>query len=210
VNQETVTSSAVGALSLPAELRRFAQLEQILGALLVLTPALLIWVDASPDEIRDSISAYYDVGTPSAFYVPLTVGAMLFFVNGILREAHIYNVLLGLALSGVILLDHDGKTSIPHFLFAIAFFGGNVLVMMFYSTNKSMLLKVTLVGGIAAAFALWLLTDWFTLFWAEWLSLAIIATHFILDSVSWSAYRALKPGEPAKLIPAPKSEGVKP
>ena len=195
-----VTSSAMSAVNnLPAELHRFARLERILGALLVLTPALLISVD--PDEIRDSISAYHDVSTPPAFYVPLTVGAMLFFVNGIVRHAHIYNTLLGLALSGVILFDHDGKTSVPHIAFAAAFFGGNVLVMMFFSTNKSTLLKVTLVGGIAAASALWILTDWFTLFWAEWVSLVIVALHFILDSVSWSEYRALQPGETPKLMP---------
>jgi hypothetical protein len=39
-----------------------------------------------------------------------------------------------------------------------------------------------------------------TLFWAEWVSLAIIATHFILDSVSWSSYRALQPDEAPKLM----------
>lgn len=197
-----VTSSAISAVNtLPAELRRFAQLERILGVLLVFTPLLLILVDGGPDEIRDSISAYHDVGTPPAFYVPLTVGAMLFFVNGIVRHAHVYNTLLGLALSGVILFDHDGKTSLPHIFFAVAFFGGNVLVMMFFSTNKSALLKVTFVGGIATAMALWFFTDWFTLFWAEWVSLAIIATHFILDSVRWSKYRALQPKETPKLIP---------
>jgi hypothetical protein len=73
--------------------------------------------------------------------------------------------------------------------------------MMFFSTSKSTLLKVTLVCGIAAAIALWIITDWFTLFWAEWVSLAIIATHFILDSVSWSEYRALQPSETPKLMP---------
>jgi hypothetical protein len=202
VDLHAVTSSAISAVNnLPAELLRFARLERILGALLVLTPALLISVDVGPDEIRDSISAYHDVSTPPAFYVPLTVGAMLFFVNGIVRHAHVYNTLLGLALSGVILFDHDGKTSVPHIVFAVAFFGGNVLVMMFFSTSKSTLLKVTLVGGIAAAIALWIFTDWFTLFWAEWVSLAIIAMHFILDSVSWSDYRALQPSETPKLIP---------
>lgn len=32
------------------------------------------------------------------------------------------------------------------------------------------------------AIALWVFTDWFSLFWAEWVSLAIVAVHFILDS----------------------------
>lgn len=199
--QAAASSAIKGVKSLPAELQRFAQLERLLGALLVLTPALLIWVDTAPDDVRKSISAYHDVGRPSAFYVPLTVGAMLFFVNGIVRHAHAYNTLLGLALSGVILFDHDGTTSVPHFVFAAAFFGGSVVVMMFFSTNKSMPLKIAFVGGIATAITLWIVTDWFTLFWAEWVSLAIIATHFILDSASWSEYRALNPSETPKLAP---------
>ncbi len=126
---------------------------------------------------------------------------MLFIVNGVMRDAHTYNTLLGLALSGVIVFDHDGWTSLPHFVFAVAFFGGNVLVMMFFSTNKSTLLKVAFVGGIAVAIALWTMTEFFTLFWAEWVSLAIITTHYILDSASWTQYRALQPNEAAKLLP---------
>jgi hypothetical protein len=196
------TSSAIdGAKALPGELRRFARLERNLAAVLVLTPALLILADAGPDHVRDSISAYHDVGAPSAFYVPLTVGAMLFFVNGIVRDAHIYNTLLGLALSGVILFDHDGGSSLLHTIFAVGFFGGNVLVMMFLSTNKSRLLKAGFVGGVAVASALWMLTDFFTLFWAEWVSLAIVGVHYILDSASWTEYRALKPNETAELLP---------
>ena len=199
---QVVASSAInGVRALPGALRRFARLERILGAVLVLTPAVLILVDAGPDRVRDSISAYYDVRTPSAFYVPLTVGAMLFLVNGLVRDGHSYNTLLGLALAGVILFDHDGDTSLPHLVFAGAFFGGNVLVMMFFSTRKSTRVKVLFVGGIAGAMALWIVTDWFTLFSAEWVSLAIIAMHFILDSVDWSEYRALQPRETPNLVP---------
>ena len=186
-------------MELPVELQRFAVFERILGALLVLTPAVLIWADEGPEAIRDSISAYHDVSRPSAFYVPLTAGAMLFFVNGVLRNGHAYNVVLGLALSGVILFDHDGKTSVPHFAFAFVFFAGNVAVMAFFSTNKSKPLKGALVGGIVAALALLLATDWFTLFWAEWVSLAIIALHYVLDSASWSDYHALRANEKLEL-----------
>ena len=67
------------------------------------------------------------------------------------------------------------------------------------STNKSKPLKGALVGGIVAALALLLATDWFTLFWAEWVSLAIIALHFVLDSASWSDYHALRANEKLEL-----------
>ena len=202
---QEVTSSAIsGVKNVSGELQRFAELERVLGALLVLTPLLLILVDTGPDRVRDSISAYHDVSTPQAFYVPLTVGAMLFFVNGIVRHAHVYNIVLGAALLGVMVFDHDGASSTLHFVCAAVFFGGNVVVMMFFSTNKSTPLKVGLVGGVALAIALWIFTDWFTLFWAEWVSLDIIALHFILDSASWSDYRALPPGEAPKLVPGPE------
>lgn len=192
-----VPSSALDAVTdLPAELRRFATLERVLGALLVLTPALLIVADEG--SVRDSISAYYDVIPAWAFYVPLTAGAMLFFVNGILRHAHVYNIVLGLALLGVILFDHEGKTEIFHVVFAVAFFGGNFAVMAFFSTNKPGWLKILLALGVAAAAALWPLTS---LFWAEWVSLLIVSAHFVLDSAGWTQYRALRPREAPKLAP---------
>lgn len=185
-------------MRLPAELRRFAQLERVLGVLLMLTPVLLVCVDTGSEAIRDSISAYHDVSRPWAFYVPLTAGAMLFLVNGVVRNAHAYNSLLGVALFGVILFDHDGGTSAPHVLFAIAFFGGNFLVMAFLSTNKSALHKGLLVGGVAAAIALWIFVG---VFWAECVSLAIITLHYVLHSASWSNYRALRHDETPKLVP---------
>jgi hypothetical protein len=183
---------------LPEPLRRFATVERILGGVLVLTPVVLIATDGW--KIRDSISAYHDVGWPAAFYVPLTIAAMLFLVNGILRDEHGYNIWLGAALGGVIVFDHEDWT-ILHFACAIAFFGGNIVVMALFSTNKSTRVKAGLAAGIVIAAALWYLTS---LFWAEWVSLAIIATHYILDSVSWSTspYKALKPGEKPKLTPS--------
>lgn len=200
MNLTKPTSSAISAgKRLAGGLGRFARLERALGGLLVLTPLILILADDG--DLRDSISAYHDVATPSAFYVPLTAGAMLFLVNGIIRDAHAYNVLLGLALSGVVLFDHDGWTSIPHMFSAVGFFAGNVVVMLFFSINKSLPLKIVLVGGVAVAAVLWVSTDVVTLFWAEWVSLTVVAIHYILDSVSWSQYRALRRNEPAKLLP---------
>jgi hypothetical protein len=182
---------------LPEPLRRFATVERNLGALLVLTPVVLIAVDGW--HVRDSISAYYDMGSPAAFYVPLTGAAMLFFINGILRHEHAYNVWLGAALLGVIVFDHEGWKAL-HFAFAAVFFGGNFVVMAIYSKNKSVRIKVLLAVGIGLAAALWIFAS---LFWAEWVSLAIVATHYILDSVSWSTspYEALKPGDQPKLTP---------
>ena len=169
-------------------LRQFAKLERVLAAILVLTPALLWIVDAG--EVRGSMSAYHDVSRPAAFYVPLTVAAMLFVVNGVLRDGHAYNWVLGVLLALVIVFDHDGASRWPHFVGAIGFFGGNVLAMAWFSKNKSNELKAVLAGSIVVSIALWILTDWFTLFWAEWVSLAIVALHYVLDSVRWTPYTA--------------------
>lgn len=183
---------------LPRGLRDFAQLERILGALLAFTPLLLVLVDS---HVRGSISAYHDVDRPWAFYVPLTVGAMLFVVNGVVRHAHTYNTWLGVALFGVILFDHDGATQWPHAVFAITFFVGNFVVMWFYSTSKPALVKLLLGTGIAGSVAILLLDRETGLFWAEWMSLVIVAAHYVLDSVEWTDYQALAPTDKPKLMP---------
>lgn len=188
---------------LPRGLRDFAQLERILGALLAFTPLLLMLVDS---DIRGSISAYHDVDRPWAFYVPLTAGAMLFIVNGVLRDAHAYNTWLGVALLGVILFDHDGATQWPHAIFAIAFFFGNFVVMWFYSTCKPNMVKLLLGGGIAGSAAILLVDRETGLFWAEWMSLVVVAAHYVLHSLEWTDYRALRADEKPKLMP-PKRGG---
>jgi hypothetical protein len=202
--QRVKASTISGVKQLSDDLRRFAQVERILGGVLLFTPVLLVWFDTRFDSNRDSISAYYDMSTPPAFYVPLTVGAMLFFENGIVRREHWYNIVLGVALTGVILLDHEWAP-IPHFVSAGVFFGLNFVVMMLFSTNKTTLIKLLAVVGLVAALALWRFAS---LFWAEWVSLGIIAAHFILDSSKWSAYRALEPGEAPKLLSRKPANGV--
>lgn len=170
-------------------LRQFAKLERVLAAILVATPALL-WLVDDRAGVRGSVSDYHDVSRPAAFYFPLTVAAMLFVVNGVLKDGHAYNWVLGVLLSVVIVFDHDGASRWAHYVGAAGFFVGNVAVMVLFSKNKSTMLKVVLAGSILVSLALWLITDWFTLFWAESVSLGIIAAHYILDSARWTDYKA--------------------
>jgi hypothetical protein len=202
------------ARSLVDPIKNFVQLERVLAAILVLSPLLLVLVDQGSGGLRRSISSYHDVFAPEAFYVPLTVAAMLFVVNGVLKAGHWYNWVIGVFLAVLIVFDHDGVSRYPHFIGAIGFFVGNVAVMIWFSKHKPRAVIVALVGTIVVSIALWLVTDWFTLFWAEWVSLAIVATHYILDTIpaKYVRYTALTERDAARLIstkhPAPSIAGV--
>ena len=176
-----IASAAVESVSSTFDAaKRFARLERVLAGVCLLIPAVLIVFDDG--SIRDSISAYYNMEEDQFFYFPLTVAAMLFVVNGIVKQQHAYNTLLGLMLAGVILFNHD-DASLLHGAFAAAFFGGNAVVILLFSSKKERWFKALLVMGIALAMAGYFFFDWFTLFWAEWLSFALIALHYILESL---------------------------
>lgn len=158
---------------------RFAKLERVLAAVCVTTPFLLWWIDSGP--LRNSISAYYEMEESQFFYVPLTVAAMLFVVNGVIKEQHIYNTFLGGFLAGVLLFDHSDFTAV-HAVFASLFFAGNAFVILAFSRTERWL-KMTFIAAIVLSVGGYFLFDSFTLFWAETLSLAAIAAHYILDSL---------------------------
>ena len=180
-------------------LRGFVSLERNLAAILWLTPVALILADEG--TTRDSISAYHDVAHPEVFYVPLTVAAMLFIVNGVLKHGHWYNWVIGTLLGTLVLFDHESDLKLLHTIGATGFFLGNVAVMIWFSKRKPKAVIVGLVAVIAASVVLWQTTDWFTLFWAEWVSLTIIAAHYILDTLPVS-YTALAEGDKVELLPA--------
>ncbi len=158
---------------------RFAKLERVIAAVCLLIPALLIWFDNG--RIRDNISAYYNMHNDQMFYFPLTVVSMLFVVNGVIKERHLYNSVLGLMLAGVILFNYIDRKML-HYVFATAFFGGNAYVILRYSSKKELWFKAVLVAGIALSMLGCFAFGWFTLFWAEWFSFALIAFHYILES----------------------------
>ncbi len=159
-------------------LRNFARLERILAVVCITAPALMILGDNG--TVRGSISAYYDMTKSVLFYVPLTVAFMLFVVNGVIKHKKFYNTVLGVALAGLVLFDHE-NFSYLHFICVAAFFLGNALVMVKYTSKKELWFKVLLVVIIAAAIGAWGI-GLMSLFWAEWISLGIIGWHYILES----------------------------
>ena len=115
------------------------------------------------------------------FYFPLTVAAMLFVVNGVVRKKHWYNIGLGLALAGVVLFNH-----VDHFLIhnisAGAFFGGNGAVFVLFTPKKELWFKVLLLSIMIVGAMGHFLFDWYSLFVAETVSLWVIAFHFVLEA----------------------------
>jgi hypothetical protein len=154
----------------------------------VLIPAVLVAADGST---RKSISAYHDIADARAFYVPLTIAAMMFIVNGVVNRGHFYNTALGVALFAVIVFDVT-TARVPHYLGAGAFFVGNVLVI--FGSDVSNRFKSFYGACLAVAFVLWLRVDAFTTFWAEWLALLIIAAHYFANASSKLEYRAMRRG----------------
>ena len=173
-------------------IRDFVRLERILAVLCAFIPLVLVAFDSW--SIRDSISAYFDMGENQWFYFPLTVAAMLFIVNGALKHESSYNTVLGVLLSGVILFNHDDLPGV-HSSFAAAFFGGNVVVMGWLS-DVSVWFRRTFATLVVLAVLAWVAIDAITLFWAEWASLMVIAVHYLLDSIEPIPYAASRSTSP--------------
>jgi uncharacterized membrane protein len=160
---------------------RFAKLERVLAIFCIAIPALLIYFDGG--QIRPSISAYYSMAQSQYFYMPLTGAAMLFVVNGVVKQRRVYNMFLGTMLALLTFFNHLDYVEL-HALFAIGFFAGNAFVMLVYSSKKDRWFKGLMVAVIALAVLLWWRVSWFTLFWAEWVSMSIIAIHYLIESLS--------------------------
>jgi hypothetical protein len=180
----TATANSAGVQSLA----RFATVERALAVLCITIPLWLVLFDEEQDAIRGSVSSYYDMTPPQAYYFPLTVAAMLFMFNGIVKTRRFYNVVLGVCLSGVVLFNMDGATAVPHYMFAVGFFGLNAIVILWFSNDVSVTLRNVLIVVLLAALLAWIFIDAFTTFWAETVSLIAIAAHFVLDSIGFRGY----------------------
>lgn len=187
-------------------LQSYGKLERVLALFCVASPLLMIAGDGW--NTRGSISAFYDMTAAALFYFPLTVAAVLFLVNGFVKGQNLYNAWLGVALSGVVLFNYQ-DFPVLHGVFAGIFFVGNALAMVLLSKNVSARFRIGVLVGVVLAFLAWQPLGWYSLFVAEWISLALIATHFLLDASTRFKYRAAERGEattPAELITETREE----
>jgi len=181
------------------DLIAFAKLERIIAGICILIPFILIWVDGW--NVRQSISDYVNIKHAHVFGLLLTMAAMLFIVNGAVyirtagikqnkKEGRWYNIALGVFLFGIIIFDLDNFV-VAHYIFAILFFLGSAFVIAFFNDRNHRKISILIASLTATGFiillAIYLFNiqalSWFTLFWAEWISLAVIGIHYILESL---------------------------
>ena len=181
-----------------AGIKGWLKFERIIALTLFFFPLLLIGVSGWSTEDKDSISAFYVITNEKylwAFYVPLTIAALMLIangiikrevVNGVIKRASWYNIYLGLMLLGVIIFNHiDFK--IIHAIFAILFFVGNFIVILVVKTGffkkpiaefffDVALVLTAILSAILFGFHV------INLFYLEWISFAIITIHYFLVS----------------------------
>ena len=174
----TRTSEVIG--SGVQGLAGLVKLEVVLTIVCFCIP-LIVWIGDGLN-FRKSISAYYAMTEAQYFYFPLTVAAMLFIVNGVVRDKHWYNVGLGLALVGVVFFNHLDH-SVIHNISAATFFIGNAVVFVLFTPKKELWFKVALAITVIIGLAGYFVFDWYSLFCAEALSLWVIALHFLLEAM---------------------------
>ncbi|MEJ2005327.1 MAG: hypothetical protein P8X57_10270 [Cyclobacteriaceae bacterium] len=174
--------------------------ERILAGFCLFIPLVLMLVENNGNEsfsIRPSISDYVYMDKSFVFGSLLTIAALLFFFNGILHfrdesrerkkpQAKWYNAVLGLSLFGVIFFPYK-ELPVPHYISAVIFFGGSILVIALFCDHQDRRLSWILAALASLSYILYfLIPDVFgksSLFWAEWISLTVIGIHFILESL---------------------------
>ncbi|EDM43700.1 hypothetical protein SCB49_08918 [unidentified eubacterium SCB49] len=93
-----------------------------------------------------------------------------------------YNIIFGLSLLGVLLFPHC-EFPIPHYVSAVIFFVGSIVLMAFAGNEKFR--KTGIVLAVISAVSLGLTfadISWYTLFFAEWIALTAIAIHYVLEA----------------------------
>lgn len=171
----------------------FKVFERFIAAFCILIPLILWFNDGGVNHpFKPSISQYVYMPHSYVFGMLLSIAAMLFIFNGAVYFKNIdvlnisihgqwYNVILGLSLIGVICFPCD-EYPIPHYTFAIIFFVGNALVTGFFYKDKDKIASIILaiLTVIALPFAL---LGYISILAGEWISLTVIAIHFILNTI---------------------------
>ena len=158
-------------------LKYFTRIKVIQALAFLLIPVILMLVNGG---ILKSISAYANY-IPMTFALTLSLAGALFMYDGFVERSRWYNMLLALGLFGIVLFNHLSFPVI-HYIFASAFFLGSLFCMIYFSSKKERWFKVIfsifVLFGMLGCFAF----NWYSIFWAEWIGMVPISTHFILEA----------------------------
>jgi len=158
--------------------KRIRKLEIILSLLLLFIPLILILLEGN---IRDSISNYAYSKYNFIFTSLLTIAGMMFVFNGTVHNFKWYNIILGCSLIGVANTPHLDMP-IFHYLFAVIFFLGSVCVMIIFSSVKQRIFKMFFAFIILLGMIGYFVFNYYSLLWAEWISILPICIHYIGES----------------------------
>ena len=192
-------------------LATFKWFERVIALVCVAIPALLRWADtdaaagtvggagaaSAPGVLgavgfRASISDYVGMADSYIYGMLMCMAAMLFIFNGAVYfrnevtlqlrlEGKWYNVILGLSLIAIILFPNNRYESL-HYFFAGIFFLGNALVIVLFHDPKDRVVSIVLAVLVVAALALHYILHAVSLLVGEWISLAVIAAHFLMQA----------------------------
>lgn len=186
----------------------FLVVELIIAVFCLLTPFILY--QANDKVLLDSISAFVDMEDSYIFGMMLTMAAMMFIFNGALyfkveyeekkhpenipscvmnqeqynkkRKGKWYNIILGMALIGVIVFPYN-ELKFLHYFCAIIFFLGSAIVIFFvHDPEDKWKNRILAIGSVACLVISVVDESILSLFWAETIALHIIGAHYILDS----------------------------
>lgn len=182
-----------------SDLWAFDQLGRVIALICILIPLMLYLADDQPG-FRSSISDYVYMRKSYIYGMLLTAAGMLFTFNGVVyinkkeeihrdkRHGRWYNIVLGLSLIGVVIFPYKEYMWV-HYGFAIVFFLGSAVVIALFTDPKHRRINRWIAAATLASFVLlvidrWLLKDIsiISILVAEWISLFVIAIHYILES----------------------------
>lgn len=172
-------------------LATFRIFERTIAVVCVTIPVLLRLADKGNTGFRESISDYVYMSDSYIYGMLLCMAAMLFIFNGAVyfrnevvfnlpRAGKWYNVILGVSLLGVILFPHRQYVVI-HYFFGGLFFLGNAVVTALFCYVRDRVLSIVLAVLTVAAVGLHYAGVW-SLLVGEWISLTVIAVHFIMQA----------------------------
>lgn len=181
-----------------------AKLERLIAILSIMIPAILYYADGST-SLRISISAYSNMENSYVFGSLLTIVAMMFIFNGFFyirnfktnlgngKHSRWYNIVLGLSLLGVVFFHYE-LAPVMHYISAGIFFMGSAVIIAIFNNKKfrisSYIIALLSISAFIISYANKFLpfeipfTSWMSILIAEWISLSVIATHYILESLS--------------------------